>query len=127
MARLKKLVVRNAPSLEVFAVDTLMANTRLESVHIIDNVKLKSISLEVFSHLPSLQILNLSNNSLRSLKPIEGSRFAQLDQLDISENPLDCNCTVRGLILAGLDKAKVTCVTHKDDLQVRFQAKKGSS
>ena len=120
MARLKKLVVRNAPELEVFAVDTLMANTRLEAVHIIDNIKLKTISLEVFSHLPSLQILNLSNNSLRSLRPIEGSRFAQLDQLDLSENPLDCNCTVRALMVAGLDRAKITCLTHKDDLQADF-------
>lgn len=120
MARLKKLTVRNAPELEVFAVDTLMANTRLESIHVIDNVKLKSISLEVFSHLPSLRILNLSNNSLTSLKPIEGSRFSQLDQLDLSENPLDCNCTVRGLMMAGLERTKVTCFTHKDDLQADF-------
>ncbi len=120
MARLKKLTVRNAPELEVFAVDTLMANTRLESIHIIDNIKLKSISLDVFSHLPSLQVLDLSNNSLQALKPVEGSRFSQLDALDISENPLDCNCTVRGLVLAGLDRAKVTCFTHKDDFQADF-------
>ena len=75
MARLKKLTVRNAPELEIFAVDTLMANTRLEAIHIIDNVKLKSISLDVFSHLPSLQLLDLSNNSLHSMKPIGRSNF----------------------------------------------------
>ena len=120
MARLKKLTVRNAPELEIFAVDTLMANTRLEAIHIIDNVKLKSISLDVFSHLPSLQLLDLSNNSLHSMKPIESSRFAQLDRLDISENPLDCNCTVRGLMVAGLDHSKIVCFTHKDDLQADF-------
>ena len=120
MARLKKLTVRNAPELEIFAVDTLMANTRLEAIHIIDNVKLKSISLDVFSHLPSLQLLDLSNNSLHSMKPIVSSRFTQLDKLDISENPLDCNCTVRGLMVAGLDRSKISCHTHKDDLQADF-------
>ena len=120
MARLKKLSVRNAPELQIFAVDTLMANTRLEEIHIRDNIKLKSISLDVFSHLPSLQVLNLSNISLRSLKPIEGSRFDQLAHLDISENPLDCNCTVRGLTVAGLARAKISCITHKDDLQADF-------
>ena len=118
--RLKKLSVKNAPELEVFAIDTLMANTRLEEVQIIDNPKLKTISLEVFSHLPSLQILDLSNNSLRTLVPIEGSRFAQLTQLDISENPLDCNCTVRSLTVAGLASQRILCITHKDDLQADF-------
>ena len=48
MSRLKKLSVTNAPELQIFAVDTLMANTRLEEIRIKDNVKLKSISLEVF-------------------------------------------------------------------------------
>ena len=62
MSRLKVLYVSNAPHLEVFAVDTLMANTRLEEIHITDNPRLKSISLEVFSHLPSLSHLDLSNN-----------------------------------------------------------------
>ena len=52
------------------------------------------------------------------MKPIESSRFTQLDRLDISENPLDCNCTVRGLNVAGLDRSKIICFTHKDDLQV---------
>ena len=112
--------MKNAPELEVFAIDTLMANTRLEEVQIIDNPKLKTISLEVFSHLPSLQILDLSNNSLRTLVPIEGSRFAQLNQLDISENPLDCNCTVRSLAVAGLPSTRIQCITHKDDLQADF-------
>lgn len=120
MSRLKKLSVRNAPLLEDFAIDTLMANTRLEEIAITDNVKLNSISLLVFSHLPSLRVLDLRNNSLRSLKPVEGSRFSQLDDLNISENPLDCNCTVRGLTLAGLDKAKITCFTRKDDLSADF-------
>ena len=62
MSRLKTLYVSNAPHLEVFAVDTLMANTRLEKIHITDNPRLRSISLEVFSHLPSLSHLDLNNN-----------------------------------------------------------------
>ena len=58
--------------------------------------------------------------SLTHLKPVEGTRFAQLDVLNISENPLDCNCTVKGLIVAGLDPSKIICYTHKNDLEANF-------
>ena len=58
--------------------------------------------------------------SLTHLKPVEGTRFAQLDILNISENPLDCNCTVKGLIVAGLDPLKIICYTHKNDLEANF-------
>ena len=51
---------------------------------------------------------------------MEGTRFAQLDILNISENPLDCNCTVKGLIVAGLDPLKIICYTHKNDLEANF-------
>ena len=60
------------------------------------------------------------NFSLTHLKPVEGTRFAQLDVLNISENPLDCNCTVKGLIVAGLDPLKIICYTHKNDLGANF-------
>ena len=59
-------------------------------------------------------------SSLTHLKPVEGTRFAQLDILNISENPLDCNCTVKGLIVAGLDPLKIICYTHKNDLEANF-------
>jgi hypothetical protein len=57
---------------------------------------------------------------LRSVKPVEGTRFAQLDLLNISENPLDCNCTSRGLTVAGLESRKIICFTHKDDISADF-------
>jgi Leucine-rich repeat (LRR) protein len=60
MSRLKSLSIQNCPQLDKIAVDTLMANTRLEEINITSNLKLETISLEVFSHLPSLRILNLS-------------------------------------------------------------------
>lgn len=120
MARLKRLSVSSASELNEIAIDTWMANTQLEQVDINSNAKLTAISLEVFAHLPSLRTLSLRNNSLRQVYPVEGSRLNQLELLDISENPLDCNCTMRSLTVAGLKADQLVCHTSKDDMAADF-------
>jgi hypothetical protein len=107
-----------------------MANTVLERVEIRDNPQLEELSLEPFAHLQHLQYLLLNNNSLNSVvitnnnnnnKNVNNNnnnnnnrerQFAQLSELDISNNPLDCNCTLKSLSLL-LNPDQMTCHTTK--------------
>jgi hypothetical protein len=65
--------------------------------------KLEEVSLDAFAHLQHLKQLSLNNNSLLSISTdkkadVGGRRFAASVSIDLSNNPLDCNCTLKSLV-----------------------------
>ena len=110
----------HSPNLATVTQDAFMANTALERVEIRDNPKLEEISLDAFTHLFHLKHLSLNNNSLLSVyldRGINDSErlFSALSDMDISNNPLDCNCTLKSLSVY-LKPDRVKCHTNKSPI-----------
>ena len=97
-----------------------MANTALEKMEICDNPKLEEISLNSFSHLLNLKHLILNNNSLLAVyldqNPDNADRhFLPSFEIDISNNPLDCNCTLKSLSTI-MKPEQIKCSTNKSPI-----------
>lgn len=98
----------------------------MERINLSDNPKLEEISLETFSTLPKLKSLLLSNNSLTTItydkqSNLTQTRFLSLEEMDLSNNPLDCNCTMKWIGPA-MSLNLVKCTTTKQPSDV-FQLK----
>lgn len=82
--------------------------------------------METFSTLPKLKSLLLVNNSLTTINFDKNSNFSQsrflsLEEMDLSNNPLDCNCTLKWLGPT-IRLELVKCMTNKQPSDV-FQLK----
>ena len=110
----------HSPILSMVTQDAFMANTALEKVDITDNPKLTEISLDSFSHLHNLKHLSLTNNSLLSIYVdaavgVDERHFSGDLEVDISNNPLDCNCTLKSL--SGVVRSEqIRCFTNKSPI-----------
>ena len=110
----------HSPILSMVTQDAFMANTALEKVDITDNPKLTEISLDSFSHLHNLKHLSLTNNSLLSIYVdaavgVDERHFSRDLEVDISNNPLDCNCTLKSL--SGVVRSEqIRCFTNKSPI-----------
>ena len=114
------LQVSHSPNLAIITPDAFMANTALEKMEICDNPKLEEISLNSFSHLLNLKHLILNNNSLLAVyldqNPDNADRhFLPSFEIDISNNPLDCNCTLKSLSTI-MKPEQIKCSTNKSPI-----------
>ncbi|XP_053708147.1 chondroadherin-like protein [Synchiropus splendidus] len=67
---------------------------KLTHLHL-DHMSLQDLSQQAFSGAPLLSVLDLSYNQLRHLEPLSGPK--ELSSLDLTGNPVYCNCYLRPL------------------------------
>ncbi|KAM9780465.1 chondroadherin-like protein [Neosynchiropus ocellatus] len=67
---------------------------KLTHLHL-DHMSLQDLSEQAFSGAPLLSVLDLSHNQLRNLEPLSGPK--ELRSLNLTGNPIYCNCYVRPL------------------------------
>ncbi|XP_029363960.1 chondroadherin-like protein [Echeneis naucrates] len=61
----------------------------------LDHMSLQDLSEQALSHAPRLSHLDLSHNQLRYLEPLSGPK--ELASLNLTGNPIYCNCYMRPL------------------------------
>ncbi|XP_040918899.1 chondroadherin-like protein [Toxotes jaculatrix] len=61
----------------------------------LDHMSLQDLSDQALAHVPLLSHLDLSHNQLRYLEPLSGPK--ELASLNLSGNPIYCNCYMRPL------------------------------
>ena len=109
LPRLRSLELNGCPELRRVEADAFSANLGLEAVSLAANRQLISLDAAAFRGLTALRRVDLSNNGLTglasSLLP-----WWQLTSLQISGNPLHCDCAnyfLKAVILAAVNSSTV--------------------
>ncbi|XP_014255824.1 leucine-rich repeat-containing protein 4C-like [Cimex lectularius] len=94
--QLKTLRLCKMPYMERIDSRAFVDNTRLEAVVIDDNLQLTRIPTRIFYRNSQLRYVSMKSNALTTL---DASHFPldQLRVLDLSDNPLYCNCSLHWL------------------------------
>lgn len=117
--QLKFLRLSRLPRLSSIDARSFVDNIQLESIWITENLNLERLPTRVFHGNPNLNYVQMHGNSLATL---DASHFPldRLKALDISENPLNCNCSLLWLwVLVRLQtKASSTDSSSLENLTV---------
>ncbi|KAL5290651.1 hypothetical protein ACFFRR_010173 [Megaselia abdita] len=105
MKNLKYLEISGSFNLNRIEEGAFSANTNLESISISANKKLTKIHPTAFRGLPHLKEVNLRDNALTTLNE-NMLAWSELKKLDLSENPIACDCKM--LWLRNIMSAKKT-------------------
>ncbi|XP_037790513.1 chondroadherin-like protein [Penaeus monodon] len=111
LSRLVTLEVSRCPRLAALHPAALDSCVSLQSLTISHNPYIQHLPVRLLSALPRLHTLDLRANSLRSVS--EASMpWGSLARLDLRDNPLVCNCSIRWL--AALLRASNTSLAAPD-------------
>ncbi|RZF46064.1 hypothetical protein LSTR_LSTR004777 [Laodelphax striatellus] len=111
LKKLRKLDVSAAPFLERVEKGALADNLNLESLILYSNKKLKSLEDGALEGLPHLRHLVLRDNAFETFSESLVA-WPELHKLDLSENPINCGCSLlwlRELLLARRNVSQVLC------------------
>ncbi|XP_073838085.1 uncharacterized protein [Musca autumnalis] len=96
LKQLRRLEITGALFLKRIMTGAFVSNTNLEYLNLASNKMLNEIQEGALSGLPHLKYVNLKANGLTTLA--EGlSPWQDLSTLDLSENPIACDCRVMWL------------------------------
>lgn len=116
MTNLRRLEIIGSLRLRKISAGAFAANTNLETLMLSSNKALVEVQEGAFSGLPHLKNIILRDNSLTTLA--EGLfPWNELHQLDLSENPINCDCRMlwlRNLLLTrntSQNQENVLCAT----------------
>lgn len=91
LKQLRRLEITGAQNLKRIENEAFQTNTNLESINLSSNKLLSSISENAFTGLPHIKHILLKENQLQTLA--EGMfLWSDLQTLDLSDNPLNCDC-----------------------------------
>lgn len=112
LQNLRQLDISGAPVLERIAKGCLSDNLNLESLTISSNKRLTTIEDGAFAGLPNLRHLVLRDNAFTTFSESTVA-WPELRKIDVSENPLYCNCNLRWLkeLLIQRNTSQVLCAT----------------
>ncbi|XP_028969078.1 insulin-like growth factor-binding protein complex acid labile subunit [Galendromus occidentalis] len=100
LRHLRTLSVESATELRSVDSNALIDNQQLESIVLSRNVRLKSLDSATFRPLSRLRSVNLRGNGLSHI-PVDllsAVSWDDLIELDLRDNPLVCNCSLRWLL-----------------------------
>ncbi|XP_054281620.1 insulin-like growth factor-binding protein complex acid labile subunit [Macrosteles quadrilineatus] len=112
LQNLRQLEINGAPALERIAKGCLSDNLNLESITISNNKRLTTIEDGAFAGLPNLRHLVLRDNAFTTFSE-SSVAWPELRKIDVSENPLTCNCNLRWLkeLLITRNTSQVLCAS----------------
>lgn len=96
LTNLRTLIISGAPKLRTVESGAFTDNLNLESLLLTNNKRLTQIADGVLTGLPNLKDLVLRDNGFTSFKESLAA-WPELRRLDLSENPLDCECSLTWL------------------------------
>lgn len=110
LVNLRKLDITGASLLEKVEKGALTENLNLETLILSSNKKLASVEEGSLAGLPNLRELTLRDNAFKTFSESLVA-WPELRKLDVSENPLDCNCKLLWLreLLVRRNASQVLC------------------
>ena len=93
LSKLQQLEIHSAEHLVSIDSHALSANGDLRTLHLTNCKKVSTLPDHVFAHSANLRRLSLRDNGLQSL-PSQLVPWTQLDVMDLSGNPFNCQCNL---------------------------------
>jgi len=93
LSKLQQLEIHSAEHLVSIDSHALSANGDLQTLHLTNCKKVSTLPDHVFAHSANLRRLSLRDNGLQSL-PSQLVPWTQLDVMDLSGNPFNCQCNL---------------------------------
>ncbi len=96
LVNLRSIVISGASQLTSIETEAFADNLNLESLSLISNKRLEHVAEGAFTGLPNLKDLVLRDNGFSSFKESLAA-WPELRKLDLSDNPLECECSLTWL------------------------------
>ncbi|KAK7597706.1 hypothetical protein V9T40_009931 [Parthenolecanium corni] len=93
LTNLCSLVISGAPELVSIERGAFADNLNLESISLVSNKRLSRVADRVLTGLPNLKDLVLRDNGFSTFKESLAA-WPELRKLDLSDNPLECECSL---------------------------------
>lgn len=117
LTNLRKIDISGAKNLENIESGVFVDNMNLESIVMVSNKKLERLNEGTFVGLPNLRHLALRENAFKTL-PESGVSWNELKVIDLTDNPLVCDCRLLWLLRLASQK-NLTNVQCSSPVQLR--------